>query len=64
MLLTQNRVLGDSLSPTQMALAHMLKAKAGPMLGTLLMLNGTQSASKDHMETPGISLMLKSTRTA
>jgi len=55
MLLTQNKVLGDSLSLTQMVLAHMLKAKAGPMPGTLLMLNGTQLASKVHMETPGIS---------
>jgi len=25
MLLTQNKVLGDSMSPTQMVLAHMLR---------------------------------------
>jgi len=50
------------IAMTQMPLTK--EVKAGPMLGTLLMLNGTQSASKDHMEIPGISLMLKSTRTA
>jgi hypothetical protein len=56
---TQNKVLGDSMSPTQMVLALMLKAKAGLMLGTLLMLNGTQSVSKGHMVTPGISPVKK-----
>jgi hypothetical protein len=37
----------------------MKEVKDGLMLGTLLMLNGTQSVSKDHMETPGISLVKK-----
>jgi len=142
MIVTQNKALGDSLSLTQMVLAHMLKllsfkfnlqvthialqmshvrldgeiaivmmtalatlfvdkeiisnlfldslvltfqpkttqmvmmitamtqmpltkeVKDGLMLGTLLMLNGTQSVSKDHTETPGISLTLKITRSA
>jgi len=50
------------IAMTQMPLTK--EVKDGFMLGTLLMLNGTQSASKDHMEIPGISLMLKSTRTA
>jgi hypothetical protein len=137
MIVTQNRALGDSMSPTQMVLAHMLRllsskfnlqvihiaqqmnhvkpdgeiaivmmtalvtlfvdkettlnlfqdslvltfqpkttqmvmmitamiqmplmkeVKDGLMLGTLLMLNGTQSVFKDHMEIPGISLVLK-----
>jgi len=137
MLLTQNKVLGDSLSLIQMVLAHMLKlllskfnlqvthtaqqmnhvkpdleiaivmmnalvilfadreiisnhfldslvfmnlpktiqmvtmitamtqmpltkvVKAGLMLGILLMLNGTQLASKVHMETPGTSQVRK-----
>ena len=137
MLLTQNRVLGDSMSPTQMVLAHMSRllsfkfnlqvthtaqqmnhvkldgeiaiammtalvtlfvdkettlnlfqdslvltfqpkttqmvmmitvmtqmplmkeVKDGFMPGTLLMLNGTLSVSKDHMETPGISPVKK-----
>jgi len=47
---------------TQMPL--MKEVKDGLMLGTLLMLNGTQSVFKDHTETPGISLMLKNTRSA
>jgi len=55
MPLTQNRVLGDSMSPIQMVLAHMLRVKDGFMPGTLLMLNGIQSAFKDHIITPGIS---------
>jgi len=42
---------------TQMPLTKVVKA--GPMLGTLLMLNGTQLASKVHMETPGISPVKK-----
>jgi hypothetical protein len=42
---------------TQMPL--MKEVKDGFMLGTLLMLNGTQSASKDHTETPGISPVKK-----
>jgi hypothetical protein len=37
----------------------MKEVKDGLMLGTLLMLNGTQSVFKDHMEIPGISLVLK-----
>jgi hypothetical protein len=37
----------------------MKEVKAGFMLGTLLMQNGTQSASKDHTETPGISPVKK-----
>jgi len=55
MPLSQNRVLGDSMSPIQMVLAHMLRVKDGFMPGTLLMLNGIQSAFKDHIITPGIS---------
>jgi hypothetical protein len=45
---------------TAMIQMHLMKeVKDGFMLGTLLMLNGTQSASKDHTETPGISPVKK-----
>jgi hypothetical protein len=59
MPLTQNRVLGDSMSPIQMVLAHMLRVKDGFMPGILLMLNGILSVFKDHIITPGISPVLK-----
>jgi len=45
------------IAMTQMPLTK--EVKDGFMLGTLLMLNGTQSASKDLTETPGISLAPK-----
>jgi len=45
------------IAMTQMPLTKVVKA--GPMLGIQLMLNGTQLASKVHMETPGISPVKK-----